>query len=73
MITELPQDWGNRFSEGTNLVHTRIQEKGEVTPQETEPDMLVSVQESLAEVWIDNGLPWVRGTEYNSHGSGVLA
>ena len=31
------------------LVHTRIQEKGAVTPQETEPDLPVGVQESLAE------------------------
>ena len=38
---ELTQNWGNRLSEGTN---TRIQEKGAVTPQETDPDLLVSVQ-----------------------------
>ena len=31
------------------LVCTRIQEKGAVTQQETEPDMPMSVQESLAE------------------------
>ena len=36
-----------------NLVHTRTQEKGAVTPQEIEPDLPVSVQESLVEVWID--------------------
>ena len=29
-----------------NLVHTRTQEKGAVTPQETDSDMPVSVQES---------------------------
>ena len=29
-----------------NLVHTRTQEKGGVTPQETDPDLAVSVQES---------------------------
>ena len=75
MITELPQDWGNRPLEGTNktLYTPGSKLKGGVTPQETEPDMLVSVQESLAEVWFDNGLPWVSGTEYNSYGSGVLA
>ena len=31
-----------------NLVH-QTQEKGAVTPQETDPDLPVSVQESLAE------------------------
>ena len=35
-----------------NLVSTRTQEKGVVTPQETDPDLPVSVQESLAEVWV---------------------
>ena len=41
-----------------NLVHTRTQEKGAVTPQETEPDIPVSVQEALAEAWVYTGLPW---------------
>ena len=35
---------------------TKTQEKGAVTPQETDPDLPVSVQESLAEVWVDGGL-----------------
>ena len=39
-----------------NLVHTRTQEKGAVTPQETDPDLPVSIQESLAEVWVIGGL-----------------
>ena len=39
-----------------NLVCTRTQDKGVVTPQETDPDLPVSVQESLAEAWIGNGL-----------------
>ena len=33
-----------------NLVPTRTQEKGAVTPQETDLDLPVSVQESLVEV-----------------------
>ena len=33
-----------------NLVCTRSQEKGTVYPQETEPDLPMSVQQSLAEV-----------------------
>ena len=35
-----------------NLVHTRTQEKGAVTPQETDPDLPVSVQESLGRRWL---------------------
>ena len=38
-----------------NLVHTRTQEKGAVTPQETDPDLPVSVQ-SLVEAWVGSGL-----------------
>ena len=34
------------------LMHTRTQEKGAVIPQETDPDLPVSVQESLAEAWV---------------------
>ena len=51
-----------------NLVCTRTQEKGAVTPQETEPDLPVSVQESLAEVWINSGCHGAKGTEYSSTG-----
>ena len=59
MITELTQDTGNRLLEGTHtkkLVCTRTQEKGAVTPQETDQDLAESVQESLAEAWVDTGL-----------------
>ena len=38
-----------------NLVHPRSQEK-KVSPQETEPDLPVSVQESLEEAWVSSGL-----------------
>ena len=48
-----------------NLVHTRTQERGSVTPQETEPGLPVSVQESLVELWINSA---VRDTEYNTPG-----
>ena len=44
-----------------NLVSTRTQEKGAVTPQDTEPDLPVSVQESLAEVWVNSGLLQSQG------------
>ena len=35
---------------------TRTQEKGAVIPQETDPDMPMSVQKSLAEVWVSGDL-----------------
>ena len=44
-----------------NLVHTRTQEKGAVTPQETEIDFPVSDQESPEEAWIGSGLLQGRG------------
>ena len=44
-----------------SFVHTRTAEKGAVTPQETEPDMPVGVQESLAEAWDHSGLLWDQG------------
>ena len=40
----------------TYLVCTRTQEKGAVTPQETDPDLPMSVQESLVEAWVSRGL-----------------
>ena len=39
-----------------NLVITRTQDKGAVTPQEAGADFLVSVQESPMEVWVGGGL-----------------
>ena len=45
-----------------NLVCTRTQEKGVVTPQKTDPDLPRSVQESPAEVWVGDGL--LQGPEH---------
>ena len=39
-----------------NLVHTRNQGKGEVTLQEPDPDLPMSVQESPAGAWVGGGL-----------------
>jgi len=39
-----------------NPVCTRSQKNGAVIPQETDSDLPVSVQESLAEVWVGGGL-----------------
>ena len=44
-----------------NLVHIRTLENGALTLQETETDLPVSVQEPLAEAWVDSGLPWGQG------------
>ena len=43
------------------LVPTRTQEKGSVTPKETDPDLLVSFQESSVKVWVDSDLLQVQG------------
>ena len=32
-----------------------------MSPQETEPDLLVSIQECAAEVWVNSGLLWGQG------------
>ena len=37
-------------------------------PQEIDPDLPVSVQESLVEVWVDSAYHGVRGTEYTCAG-----
>ena len=39
-----------------NLVSTRTHENGEVTPQETDPDLPMSVEESLVDVWVGSSL-----------------
>ena len=58
MITELNTGLGKQTLGGhkQNLVHTRSQEKGAVTPDETDPDLPVSVQESPVEVRVGGGL-----------------
>ena len=49
-----------------NLVCIRTQEKGAVTPRETDPDLPGSVQESLVEVWVSGGCCRAGGTEGSS-------
>ena len=48
-----------------NLVPTKTHGKGAVTPEETEPDLPVNVQESPVEIWVYSGLMIYRGTEFN--------
>ena len=66
LITERPQDWGNRFLECTNKTCSHHDpEEGAVSPKDTEPDLPMSVQESPMEAWVNSSLLWgVRGTEY---------
>ena len=60
--SELTGLWKQTFGgHKQNLVHTGTQEKGAVTPQETDSDLPVSVQESLVEVWVVYGLLQGRG------------
>ena len=70
MITELPQESSETQTLGghkQNLVYTRTQEKGAVTPQETEPHLPVSVWDSLVEVWVNNmACCGVRSTDFSS-------
>ena len=55
---ELTQDWGKQTLGGykQNLVCTRTQEKGAVNPQETDPDMPMSVQKTPAEACVCGSL-----------------
>ena len=55
-----------------NLVLTRTQEKGAMTPKKTDPDLPVSVQESSAEAWVSSGLLQVRGIQCISACMGLL-
>ena len=44
-----------------NLVCTRTLEKGAVSPQETEPDLPVSIPEIPVEAWVESGWLWGQG------------
>ena len=58
-LPELTQNWEIDSWRGTN--RTRTQKKGAVTPQKTDPDLPMSVQESLVEAWVGGGLLHGRG------------
>ena len=55
-----------------NLVLTKTQEKGAVTPQKTDPDLPVSVQESPAEARCESTLACLRSGALNTTVLGVL-
>ena len=52
---EHPASWNTFKRHKQNLVHTRTQGKGSVTPQETEPAPPVSVSEAPVEVCVISG------------------
>ena len=54
-LPELTQDWEKDSWWAQTVLSTRTQEKGVVIPQETDPDLPVSVQESPAEAWVGGG------------------
>ena len=54
--------WGHK----QNFVSTRSQEKREVTPQKTGPDLPVSVQESSGVAWVSSGLLQGWGSKCDS-------
>ena len=66
MIPELIQDWRKRLLEGTNktLCAPGPRRKRAVTPQETDPDLPMSLQETVAEAWVNRGL--LQGQGHNS-------
>ena len=55
---ELTQNWGNRLLEGRNktLCAPGPRGKEQWPPQETDPDLPESIQESPVEVWVGSGL-----------------
>ena len=74
LIIELNTGLGKQILRGykQNLVCTRTQEKGAVTPQETDPDLPINDQESPTEAWVRDGLPQGRGTESGNVCTGPL-
>ena len=63
LITELNTGLGKQTlgAHKQNIMHTRTQEKGAVTPQETDPDLHRSVQESPTGAWVNGGLLQSQG------------
>ena len=56
-LPALTQDWEtDSWRAQTNLLYTRTEEKGAVTPQETVLDLPMSVQESPTKAWVCRGL-----------------
>ena len=61
-MPELTQDW--ETDSGRAQTESCVdQEKGVVTPQKTDPDLPMSVQESPAEAWFGAACCRVGGTE----------
>ena len=56
-----------------NLVCTKTQRKGGVTPEEIKPHLPVIVVGSPVKVWVGSGSPWEWNTGSSSPGRGTLA
>ena len=70
---EFTQDWETDSGrEKTEACTPRTQEKGAVNPQETGPDFLVSVQESLVEVWVGGGAAGLGALSVTVHAWDLL-
>ena len=54
------------------ILCTRIQEKGAVILQETDPDLPISVQKPLVETWVGSGCYRARCTKYSRHAWDLL-
>ena len=54
-----------------NLLCNRTQKKGAVTPKEMDPDLPVSVHESLGQAWVSGGLlqGWGHSVQQCMHGT----
>ena len=64
---ELTQDWEtDSWRAQTNILHTRTHKKGAVTPKDDDPDLPMSVQESLVRHGLVVACCRVGGTECSS-------
>ena len=72
-LPELTQDWETDSWQAKTepCVHQDPGERRAVTPQETDPGLPMSIQESLAEVWIGSGLlqGWGHYVQQCIHGT----
>ena len=64
--------WGEAETPLWDVVHSKTQGKGAVTPQETEPKLPASVGGSPVEVCVGSGLPGGWGTGNSLYWKGPL-
>ena len=61
LISELPQDWGNSLGGHSKPCVQQDPGDRDSDPSGDEPDLAVHVWGSLADLWVDSGLPWGQG------------